>query len=138
MLRLLQKHGGELYSWGSGEMGQLGFPRLEDLPKDQDGYPYQPVGQRIDCFEHRICNVAGGDGHTAAVTAIGQLYSWGASACGQLGHSDTENMPKDVEGYPYQPVPRLVEALRDVWIISIACGDAHTVAVAQAHSHAQA
>ena len=112
-------------------MGQLGFPRLEDLPKDQDGYPYQPVGQRIDCFEHRICNVAGGDGHTAAVTAIGQLYSWGASACGQLGHSDTENMPKDVEGYPYQPVPRLVEALRDVWIISIACGDAHTVAVAR-------
>ena len=37
---------------------------------------------------------------TWEVTGTGQLYNWGASACGQLGHSDTENMPKDVEGYP--------------------------------------
>ena len=67
MLRKLGRPGGELYSWGSGEMGQLGFPRLEDLPKDQDGYPYQPVAQLIDSFTTRICHVAGGDGHTAAV-----------------------------------------------------------------------
>lgn len=38
-------------------------------------------------------------------------------------------MPTDVEGYPYQPEPRLVETLLDVKIILVACGDAHTVAV---------
>ena len=31
----------------SGEMGQLGFPLLEDLPKDQDGYPYEPAAGLI-------------------------------------------------------------------------------------------
>lgn len=33
---------GEIYTWGSGEMGQLGYPASEimALPKDQEGYPY--------------------------------------------------------------------------------------------------
>jgi len=124
--------GGDVHSWGSGEMGQLGFPLLEDLPKDQDGYPYEPTAGLIKAFERmKICQIAGGDGHTAAVTIHGKLYSWGASACGQLGHSDTEHMPKDVEGYPYQPVPLLVESLQDVCIVQIACGDAHTVALSR-------
>jgi len=124
--------GGDVYSWGSGEMGQLGFPLLEDLPKDQDGYPYEPTAGLIKAFERtKICQIAGGDGHTAAVTVHGKLYSWGASACGQLGHSDTEHMPKDVEGYPYQPVPLLVDCLQDVCIVQIACGDAHTVALSR-------
>mmetsp|Transcript_102016 Transcript_102016/g.283927 ORF Transcript_102016/g.283927 Transcript_102016/m.283927 type:complete len:1060 (+) Transcript_102016:152-3331(+) len=124
--------GGDVHSWGSGEMGQLGFPLLEDLPKDQDGYPYEPTAGLIKAFARmKICQIAGGDGHTAAVTIHGKLYSWGASACGQLGHSDTEHMPKDVEGYPYQPVPLLVGSLQDVCIVQIACGDAHTVALSR-------
>lgn len=124
--------GGDVHSWGSGEMGQLGFPLLEDLPKDQDGYPYEPTAGLIKAFARmKICEIAGGDGHTAAVTVHGKLYSWGASACGQLGHSDTEHMPKDVEGYPYQPVPLLVSGLQDVFIVQIACGDAHTVALSR-------
>lgn len=63
--------GGDVYSWGSGEMGQLGFPLLEDLPKDQDGYPYEPTAGLIKAFERmKICQIAGGDGHTAAVSSI--------------------------------------------------------------------
>ncbi|CAE6917531.1 HERC3, partial [Symbiodinium sp. CCMP2456] len=124
--------GGDVHSWGSGEMGQLGFPLLEDLPKDQDGYPYEPTAGLIKAFKRiKVCQIAGGDGHTAAVTVHGKLYSWGASACGQLGHCDTEHMPKDVEGYPYQPVPLLVHSLQDVCIVQIACGDAHTVALSR-------
>jgi E3 ubiquitin-protein ligase HERC3 len=124
--------GGDVHSWGSGEMGQLGFPLLEDLPKDQDGYPYEPTAGLIKAFARmRISQIAGGDGHTAAVTVQGKLYSWGASACGQLGQSDTEHMPKDVEGYPYQPVPLLVSTLQDICIVQIACGDAHTVALSR-------
>lgn len=123
--------GGQVYSWGSGEMGQLGFPSLDILPKDQDGYPYQPRASLIP-FYNQVVEIAGGDGHTSAVTDTGKLYSWGASACGQLGHDDTEGMPKDVEGYPYQPVPLRVETLSSVaFIVKIACGDAHTVALCQ-------
>ena len=121
-----------MYSWGSGEMGQLGFPSLDNLPKDQDGYPFQPIAQEIEVFNTNkvaVVQIAGGDGHTVAVTENGRLYSWGASACGQLGHSDTEKMPKDVEGYPYQPFPLIIDILRDTFIVQVACGDAHTVAL---------
>jgi alpha-tubulin suppressor-like RCC1 family protein len=34
---------GNLYTWGSGEMGQLGYDStvISQMPKDRDGYPFQ-------------------------------------------------------------------------------------------------
>ena len=34
--------GGDVFTWGSGEMGQLGYSpsTVERLPKDSDGFPY--------------------------------------------------------------------------------------------------
>ena len=33
---------GSLYTWGSGEMGQLGYSSriIGQMPKDRDGYPF--------------------------------------------------------------------------------------------------
>ena len=33
---------GSLYTWGSGEMGQLGYSSriINQMPKDRDGYPF--------------------------------------------------------------------------------------------------
>lgn len=33
---------GSLYTWGSGEMGQLGYSSriISQMPKDRDGYPF--------------------------------------------------------------------------------------------------
>jgi hypothetical protein len=33
---------GNLYTWGSGEMGQLGYSSriIQLMPKDRDGYPF--------------------------------------------------------------------------------------------------
>lgn len=76
-----------------------------------------------------IYKIAGGDGHTVAVDLKGNVYSWGASACGQLGLSSMKDLPTDIEGYPYQPTPRLVELLLNIVVTQIACGDAHTVAL---------
>jgi alpha-tubulin suppressor-like RCC1 family protein len=42
-----------------------------------------------------------------------------------------KDLPTDVEGYPYQPTPRVVELLLNVRVVQIACGDAHTVALTQ-------
>ena len=52
--------------------------------------------------------MACGKAHTVAVLQNGNLYSWGAGACGQLGHPDTSSFPADEDGYPYQPIPRCV------------------------------
>jgi len=54
----------------------LGFPSLDNLPKDQDGYPFQPIAQEVDVFNDNkvaVVQIAGGDGHTVAVTENGRL-----------------------------------------------------------------
>lgn len=55
-----------------------------------------------------VKEVSCGKAHTVAVLTQGHLYSWGAGACGQLGHPDTSSFPADEDGYPYQPIPRCV------------------------------
>jgi alpha-tubulin suppressor-like RCC1 family protein len=128
----IEEIGGEVYTWGSGEMGQLGLSPIEitKLAKDSDGFPFQSIPASVKTLNLlKIVQVAGGDGHSLAVTNNGKVYAWGASACGQLGLSKIEEMPKDSEGYPYHPEPRLIESLGDLVIIMVACGDAHSAAL---------
>ena len=77
----------------------------------------------------QIQSVSAGDGHTVCVTKSGNVYSWGASACGQLGLEAIELMPRDSEGYPCQPTPCLLKLLLNVKVKEVACGDAHTSAL---------
>ena len=67
-------------------------------------------------------------GYSVALDIYGRVYSWGASACGQLGISSIKDLPTDLEGFPYQPIPTLIESLSKVCIVQIATGDAHCVA----------
>jgi alpha-tubulin suppressor-like RCC1 family protein len=122
---------GWVYTWGSGEMGQLGYniKVITKMPKDREGYPYQPQPFMIESLKDRIFQISGGDGHTVAIDIRGKVYSWGASAWGQLGLSSMKDLPTDIEGYPYQPTPRVVELLSEAKIVQISCGDAHTVAL---------
>jgi len=48
-----------------------------------------------------------------ARSAEGKLFSWGGGGCGQLGHPDTNLMPKDEDGCAYLPVPQQIELLKD-------------------------
>ena len=128
----LDEIGGEVYTWGSGEMGQLGLSPVEitKLGKDSDGFPFQSAPTSVKLLSaYKIIQVAGGDGHSLAVTTSGKVFAWGASACGQLGLSKIEEMPKDSEGYPYHPEPRLIESLGELIVVMVACGDAHSAAL---------
>ena len=79
------------------------------MPKDEDGCPYQPRPKLIVALKSmEVKEVSCGKAHTVAVLNNGHLYSWGAGACGQLGHPDTSSFPADEDGYPYQPIPRCV------------------------------
>ena len=72
---------GDVYTWGSGEMGQLGYSNkiMHAMPKDREGYPFQPNPLEIEQLRNKgIYQVAGGDGHTVAVDIKGNVYSWGA------------------------------------------------------------
>jgi alpha-tubulin suppressor-like RCC1 family protein len=68
---------GTIYTWGSGSNGQLGHGSTasEALPR--------PV---TALQSERVTTVSCGVSMTAAVTARGELYTWGDQHGGQLGH----------------------------------------------------
>jgi alpha-tubulin suppressor-like RCC1 family protein len=69
------KTSGQLWAWGSGSSGQLGDGTLTNR--------CSPV--REFCSATDWCQVGAGYTHTLAVKTSGQLWSWGSSACGEIG-----------------------------------------------------
>jgi len=56
---------GQVLTWGSGEMGQLGHPQglIITLPKDRDEFPFQPYPYPVKQLnDARIVEVAAGEG----------------------------------------------------------------------------
>lgn len=96
---------GQLYTWGDGDVGQLGFSTQSKVL-----LPQKVTGELTDAS---VCMVACGAGHTVALTTRGQVYEGGKGAGG-----------KNV-GY----MGRVKGALENVVVNHIACGDVHTAAV---------
>lgn len=96
-----------MYCWGSNFYGQLGLgPIVQESP-----YP-----QLITSLSRlKIIDVIAGQYHSMALTADGQVYSWGWGIHGQLGHGTCNN-----EYYP-----KLVEFGEAV--MQIAAGHAHSL-----------
>ncbi|KAJ6417004.1 hypothetical protein OIU84_002820 [Salix udensis] len=70
---------GEVYTWGLGNMGQLGHTSLQS--GDKELLPRRVVA--LDGIF--IKDVACGGAHTCAATQKGALYAWGGGQAGQLG-----------------------------------------------------
>ncbi|KAH8398626.1 hypothetical protein KR215_003278, partial [Drosophila sulfurigaster] len=73
---LLLNGNGDVYSWGNGLRGQLGQVTLgvEETP------------QLIEALAGiKITHIAAGGWHSAAISAFGDLYTWGLNSNGQLG-----------------------------------------------------
>lgn len=86
----------------------------------------------LDGFDHqRIVQVSVGPGgyHTIALSATGDVYTWGHNRVGQLGYKNTEMVPRNVEGAFFLPAPRLVESLRDKRVVRVVAGWGHSAAV---------
>ena len=53
------------------------------MPKDEDGCPFQPKPKLISALRSlEVKEIACGKAHTIAVLKGGNVYSWGAGACG--------------------------------------------------------
>ncbi|XP_053987984.1 E3 ubiquitin-protein ligase HERC2 isoform X2 [Hylaeus volcanicus] len=103
---------GKVFSWGEGEDGKLGHGNCLSLDKPR----------LIESLKSkRIRDIACGSGHSAAITSIGELYTWGLGEYGRLGHGDTSTQLK----------PKLVQSLVGQRVIQVACGsrDAQTMAL---------
>jgi len=116
---------GEVFSFGRGNLGQLGqgqmgmraVPARVCLPPP----PSQSVSTQSSSTvsAERVVHVAGGLFHSLAVTDAGDLFSWGSGTNGRLGHGDTI----------MQLRPRRVAALQSPRIVHASAGCGHSLAV---------
>ncbi|RHY21341.1 hypothetical protein DYB36_003470 [Aphanomyces astaci] len=105
---------GSVYSWGSGSNGKLGHG-------DEDN---RDVPTKIQGLNGKtILDVKAGCEHTTAITTNGEMYTWGHSDSGRLGHGDniTRKSPCFVEAFAWQ-------GYRPV---SIAVGDKYNLVLVQ-------
>lgn len=63
--------------------------------------------------------VNSGGKHCLALSADGDVFSWGEGEEGKLGHGDRLSYDK----------PKLIEALSGVSVVDIACGSAHSACI---------
>ena len=84
-----------VYSFGRGDKGQLGLPKIDDYHADllkQEGkasFKIQVLpAEIVDLTNCNICQVTAGDTHTLALSVFGEVWSFGGSDFGQLGHGN--------------------------------------------------
>ncbi|KAK3595359.1 hypothetical protein CHS0354_008782 [Potamilus streckersoni] len=96
----------EVWSWGKNTKGQLGLGDMIDR--------CEPCCIRM-LTEKQIVKLGLGSQHTLALTARGEVYSWGLNNSGQLGHAEMSST-----AFKIKLGPGL-----SVW--DIAAGDTHSI-----------
>ncbi|CAM9510226.1 unnamed protein product, partial [Discosporangium mesarthrocarpum] len=105
---------GGLYTWGGSSFGKLGLPSPEKVvysPKEVPFFRNLPV-QQVDTGEFVFLHSSGGDFHMAALTRVGEVFSWGYGLEGQGGHG----------GLLHTRTPRRVNALNNANVYEVVCG----------------
>mmetsp|Transcript_13024 Transcript_13024/g.34753 ORF Transcript_13024/g.34753 Transcript_13024/m.34753 type:complete len:640 (-) Transcript_13024:53-1972(-) len=129
--------GGRVWAWGGAIFGRLGPADVSNMPRDEDGDPYQPTPVHVDGFEtERVAYIACGNIHNLAVSRQGHVYAWGGAHYGLLGIADADgneklnSLPVDEgSGQPYQPRPTLLDGITGEKVVQVSCGSAHNLAV---------
>lgn len=106
---LLAAKDGKVICWGRNDLGQLGAGDRE--------FRERPKVNSI--ITEGIIQLAAGSQHVLALTKVGTVISWGGNRKGQLG--DGQMTSSNV------PIP--VAPLRHRPVISIACGENHSLAL---------
>ncbi|KAL4535240.1 hypothetical protein Ndes2437A_g05967 [Nannochloris sp. 'desiccata'] len=103
---------GEVWAMGSNRHGQLGLSNAADT---------QPEPRRVSALRSRVIAIAAANKHSVAVTAAGEVYSWGSNCLGQLGYGTFDSGSSTA--------PRLVEALKGRVVVAAAAAKRHTLAL---------
>ncbi|PAN16796.1 hypothetical protein PAHAL_3G087300 [Panicum hallii] len=106
---------GELYTWGDGthNVGLLGHGN------DVGHWIPKRISGALESLQ--VAYVSCGTWHTALITSMGQLFTFGDGSFGVLGHGDLKSIS----------YPREVESLSGLKTIAVACGVWHTAAIVE-------
>lgn len=111
------KMAAQVYVWGSGECDQLGLDFDDETYQDiEDMIAMEPVQLPVQTSVKAICC---GSFHSAILTEIGTLLTWGCNDDHALGREGNEKLPCEVPN------------LRD--IIQVAAGDSHMLVLTAAN-----
>uniref|UniRef100_A0A672ZW79 HECT domain-containing protein n=1 Tax=Sphaeramia orbicularis TaxID=375764 RepID=A0A672ZW79_9TELE len=100
---------GAVFGWGRNKFGQLGLNDTNDR--------YFPSLLK-SLRSQRVIYISCGEDHTAALTKLRGVFTFGAGGYGQLGHNSTN----------HEINPRKVFELMGNVVTQIACGRQHTLA----------
>eukprot|EP00118_Oscarella_pearsei_P022140 m.252836 g.252836 ORF g.252836 m.252836 type:complete len:3992 (+) comp40356_c1_seq2:177-12152(+) len=107
-------HDGKVYASGYGAYGRLGLGRMDTVVSPQLVEGLQEV------YVRKLAVHCGGK-HCLALTADGEVYSWGEGEDGKLGHGDKKTLAQ----------PRVIETLRGKEVSDVACGGSHSACILQ-------
>jgi alpha-tubulin suppressor-like RCC1 family protein len=106
---------GSVHSWGYNGAGMLGNQSLTD----------SKIPILISSFgslvSRTISSIACGGSHTVALDTTGSVHAWGYNFGGQVGNGTSTNVQT--------PIKVSYGSIVSKTIISIACGDSHTIAL---------
>ena len=118
---------GEVYAWGCGEFGRLGFGHEDDI-----GVPEQVPLPKT--FASSIVDIACGRDNTFLLTTQGHLLAFGSNEDNKMALNQTVHLKKtgkqaagDVVHYVTQPTP--VRALYSYRLVAVSSGKAHSAAL---------
>ena len=118
---------GQVYSWGSNIHGELG---VDENDQNFDEIEIMRTPILIKNLENiKIKIISCGEVHSLALSENGDIYSWGDCSYGQLGHSFIDILLKDENNRPYLPIPQIIESIKEVKMIDIACGKYHNISI---------
>ena len=103
----------QLFVWGKNRYGQLGLGCESKVITEL---------RILNVPDTTWTQVACGLFHTAAVSSNGEVFTWGCSGNGQLGHGDCMD----------RNVPKKVEIPGGEVVVKVACGVYYTAAVTRA------
>ncbi|KAG6392632.1 hypothetical protein SASPL_146856 [Salvia splendens] len=121
---------GEVYGWGRGEHGRLGFGDDKSSKMVPQRVQLQVAGETVQ--------VSCGGTHSVALTRDGRMYSFGRGDHGRLGYGR-----KATTGHPAEvpiniPPPKDLSAEEGSWCATlVACGGRHTLALVEWRDHEQ-
>jgi len=75
----------KIFSWGSGEGGQLGHSEEFMIHNSDLACVSAPTVIQALEKENKLAKVSSGEAHSITLTSNGELYGWGFSSSGQLG-----------------------------------------------------
>jgi uncharacterized repeat protein (TIGR01451 family) len=110
---------GQLFCWGFGQSGQLGYGNTADVGDDETPAQVGPVPLPPG---RTVRSVASGKGHTCAILDDGSARCWGFGANGRLGYGGTADVTSAAAAGP-------IALGSGRTAIAIGAGEAHSCAI---------